>query len=45
MTIIIETQRNETQRTYQIEGPRRETVEAFWTWLVEQRIIESYQIK
>jgi len=41
---VVEVQNKDKTRTYNIKGPRKETVESFWNWLVANRVIESYKI-
>lgn len=31
-------------RTYDINGPTRETVESFWQYLVDNKVIASFEI-
>lgn len=41
---VTEVQSKDKTREYFISGPRLETVESFWAWLVETGTIESYTI-
>jgi len=41
---VTEVQSKDKTREYRIAGPRLETVESFWAWLVETGTIESYTI-
>lgn len=46
MTIqVIEVQDKKTTRTYNISGPRIETVKSFWEYLKAQEVIESYEVR
>jgi hypothetical protein len=45
MIRVIERQNEDTTRTYQLEGPKLETVKAFWDYLVDLNEIESYRIE
>jgi hypothetical protein len=44
-TQVIEVQDKKTTRTYNIKGPKLETVQAFWEYLKANQVIESYEIK
>ncbi len=41
---VTEVQSKDKTREYLITGPRIETVESFWAWLVQSGTIESYTI-
>ena len=41
---ITEVQNKNTTRTYNITGPKRETIEGFWDMLVASNVIESYEL-
>lgn len=46
MTIqVIEVQDKKTTRTYNLQGPKLETVKSFWDYLKASKEIESYEIK
>lgn len=46
MTIqVIEVQNKNTTRTYNLQGPKLETVKSFWDYLKASNAIESYEIK
>jgi hypothetical protein len=46
MTIqVIEVQDKKTTRTYNLQGPKLETVKSFWDYLKASNVIESYEIK
>ena len=46
MTIqVIEIQNRKTTRTYNLQGPKLETVKSFWDYLKGSNVIESYEIK
>ena len=32
-------------REYTITGPQRETVESFWKYLVDTKVVDSYEIE
>lgn len=44
-TIITETQNKDVTRTYNIVGPKPETVASFWKWLAANRIIERFDME
>ncbi len=41
---VTEVQSKDKTREYFITGPRYDTVESFWAWLVDNGTIESYTI-
>jgi hypothetical protein len=41
---ITEIQHKDITRIYNIEGVQRETVESFWQYLVDHKVIKSFQI-
>ena len=41
---VTEVQSKDKTREYLITGPRIETVESFWSWLVDNGTIDSYTI-
>jgi len=41
---ITEIQHKDITRTYNITGVKRETVESFWQYLVDHKVIKSFQI-
>lgn len=41
---ITEIQNKTTTRTYNITGVKPETVEGFWQYLVDYKVIESFEI-
>jgi hypothetical protein len=41
---ITEVQDKKTTRVYNITGPKRETIESFWEYLVARNVIESYEL-
>ena len=41
---ITEIQHKDITRTYNIEGVQRETVESFWQYLVDNKVIKSFEI-
>ena len=41
---VVEVQNKDKTRTYNIEGPRKETVESFWNWLKANGVIDSFEI-
>lgn len=43
-TQVIETQLNGKTRTYQIDGPKFESVVDFWDYLMVRELIEGYTI-
>jgi hypothetical protein len=46
MTIqVIEVQNKKTTRTYNLKGPKLETVQSFWDYLKSHGVIESYELK
>jgi hypothetical protein len=46
MTIqVIEVQDKKTTRTYNISGPRIETVKSFWDYLKANEVIVSYEVR
>lgn len=42
---VTEVQDRKTTREYNISGPKVDTVESFWEYLVAHNQIESYEIK
>lgn len=44
-TQVIEVQDKKTTRTYNLDGPKVETVRSFWDYLKANNVIESYEIK
>lgn len=42
---VIEVQDKTVSRTYNISGPKLETVQSFWEYLKATNRIESYEIK
>lgn len=43
--MIVKETKDKKVRTYNIVGPRRDTVESFWNSLVEAEIVDSYEIE
>ena len=41
---ITEIQHKDIIRTYNITGVKRETVESFWQYLVDHKVIKSFEI-
>jgi hypothetical protein len=41
---VTEVQNKNVVRVYNINGPKKESVESFWNWLVSHQVIESYSI-
>ena len=41
---ITEIQNKNTTRTYDLQGVKRETVESFWQYLADHKVIESFEI-
>ena len=41
---ITEIQHKDITRTYNITGVKRETVESFWQYLVDHKVIKSFEI-
>jgi hypothetical protein len=42
---VTEIQDKKTTRTYNLSGPRVETVQSFWEYLKANEVIESYEIR
>ena len=42
---VIEKQSEKLVRTYELDGPRWETVKGFWEWLLQQGVIVGYWIE
>ena len=41
---ITEIQNKNTTRIYDLQGVKRETVESFWQYLADHKVIESFEI-
>lgn len=44
-TTITEIQNKDVTRTYNIIGPKPDTVKSFWEWLAANRIIERFDME
>lgn len=42
---VTEVQDKKTTRTYNLSGPKFETIESFWKLLVSSQVIESYKVE
>jgi len=42
---ITEMQNKDKSREYVIDGVQRETVEGFWQYLVDNKVVEGFQVK
>jgi hypothetical protein len=42
---VTEVQSKDTTRIYNLSGPKFETIDSFWQWLVSRSEIKSYTIE